>query len=195
MYSENDFIHSWVFDAVKRVALNINFITALKYVIYLLNYMHHHHHHRATCTDFLDSPSPFVCIVGRSSKLHPVSVRAVVDSFYPDVQHLFFRVKGSTGKRRLWAHPYFSSSILHVLFIWFKWFYRWEVGDRIAAVLWDEVSKKKSTSRTKLANNNTYILNTLFFFNICTFTHPPNTPTKHTHRRTHARTHIYMYTR
>ena len=50
-------------------------------------------------------------------------------------------VKESAREHCLWPCPYFSSSIPHLLFVWFEWFYRSEVGDRIAAVLWDAASR------------------------------------------------------
>ena len=48
--------------------------------------------------------------------------RAVVGKFSPDTQHLLIHVKGSTEKRQLWVQPYFSTSVLHVLFVWLEWF-------------------------------------------------------------------------
>ena len=44
--------------------------------------------------------------------------RAVVDRFYRVSQLLIVRVKGFTGVHRLWVPPYFSKSLLHVLFIY-----------------------------------------------------------------------------
>ena len=71
--------------------------------------------------------------------------RAVVDRFKSDIQLLLNRVKEFTGERRLWVRPYFSSSVLHVLFVWLEWFERWEVGNVIAAVLWNVASRICST--------------------------------------------------
>ena len=48
--------------------------------------------------------------------------RADVEKFKPGTQHLVVRVKETTRERRLRAHPYFSSCILHVLFVRFEWF-------------------------------------------------------------------------
>ena len=67
--------------------------------------------------------------------------RAVVERFLTDAQNMLVRMKESTGGRRLWARSYFSCSILHVLFVWFEWFLRWEVGDHITSVLWDVASR------------------------------------------------------
>ena len=62
--------------------------------------------------------------------------RAVVDKFLLVVQYSHIRVKRSIGERRLWVRRYYSSSVLHVLFILFGWFQRWEVGGCTATVLW-----------------------------------------------------------
>ena len=67
--------------------------------------------------------------------------RSVADKFQLVVQHLHVRVKGSIGERYIWVRPYFSTGVLHVLFVLFEWFYRWEVSVRIAAVLWDVASR------------------------------------------------------
>ena len=47
--------------------------------------------------------------------------RAIIDRLQPDVQHLYVHVKESTEERRLLARPYFSSSVLHVSFVWVEW--------------------------------------------------------------------------
>ena len=67
--------------------------------------------------------------------------RAVVNRFSLVNHHLLVRVKGSTKERRLWVCPYSSYSVLHILFVWFGWFQRWEVGGLTAAVLWDIASR------------------------------------------------------
>ena len=46
----------------------------------------------------------------------------VVDKFFLVVQHLPVRGKGSIGERRLWARPYFSTSVPHVWHVWFALF-------------------------------------------------------------------------
>ena len=66
--------------------------------------------------------------------------QAVVDKFLLVSQHLHIHVKGSIGERCLWVCPYFSDSVLHVLFVLFGWFLRWEVSICTTAVLWDVTS-------------------------------------------------------
>ena len=57
----------------------------------------------------LQPPKSVINIKKRKEK------RAVVDKFQLVSQHLLVLVKGSIGECRLWARPYFSSSVLHVL--------------------------------------------------------------------------------
>ena len=52
------------------------------------------------------------------------SYRAVVDKFLLVSQHLHVSVKGSIRECCLWVYPYFSNSVLYVLFVLFGWFYR-----------------------------------------------------------------------
>ena len=73
--------------------------------------------HHAICTDIPDHLSPPLPTVdcfwqGYILYWH----RAVVCSFELVVLLLLVHVKGSTGVHHLWAHPYFSSSVLHVWF-------------------------------------------------------------------------------
>ena len=78
-------------------------------------------------------PSLLVSLLGYILCLH----RAAVDKFQVVVHHLRVRVKGSIGSHRLWVRPYFTSSVLNVLFIRLGWFYRWEAGGRTVAASWD----------------------------------------------------------
>ena len=64
--------------------------------------------------DFPDFLSPFISIVYHF-QLCPY--KAVLDKFKLVVQHFLFHVKESMGEHYLWVHPYFSSSVLHVLFV------------------------------------------------------------------------------
>ena len=50
--------------------------------------------------------------------------RAATDKFLVDVQHQLIHVKESLKEHRLWARLFSSSSVLHVLFVWFEWFLR-----------------------------------------------------------------------
>ena len=54
--------------------------------------------------------------------------RVVGDKVLLVDQHLHVHMKGSIGEHHLWDRPYFSRSILYVLFFLFGWFKRWEVG-------------------------------------------------------------------
>ena len=109
--------------------------------IYIYIYMHHHHD-EPQARIFLAyslslsrslSLSSFVPIINRNI-LCPYW--ADVDKFLLVSQHLKVCVKRSLGESLLWVCPYFSSSVLHVLFVLFGWFWRWEVDGCITAVLW-----------------------------------------------------------
>ena len=54
--------------------------------------------------------------------------RAVVSKFWLVIQHWHIHVKGFIGESYLWVHPFFSSSVLHMLFVLFGWFL--DIGDR-----------------------------------------------------------------
>ena len=66
----------------------------------------------------------------------PYPHRAAVCRFELVALLLVGHVKGSIGVHHLWARPYFSSSVLHVWFIWLGYFSWWVVGGRTAAALW-----------------------------------------------------------
>ena len=77
----------------------------------------HHHHVALSAWIFLTLsryPSLSSIAFSRSSWPHPVSA---VCMFELDVLPLLVPVKGSTGVYHLRARPYFSSSVLRVLFV------------------------------------------------------------------------------
>ena len=85
--------------------------------------------------DLTDPLSPPISIVHRSQEVFQATSRAIVYRFLLVFLPLLIHVKGSTGVYRLWAWPYFSSSVQHVWFVSLGYFSWWVVGSRIAAVL------------------------------------------------------------
>ena len=85
-------------------------------VLYLYIYISPSCH--AARKDFTDSLSPPVSIVHRSRQVFQATSCIGTELWYIRfllvVQPLLVHVKGSTGLRRLWVCPYFSSSVLHV---------------------------------------------------------------------------------
>ena len=83
----------------------------------------------AASTDFPDSLSlslsPFISIIPRF-RMAFLTTSCVHTKLV--IQNLNIHVKGSIGEHHLWVHPYFSSSVPHILSILFGWFYWWEVG-------------------------------------------------------------------
>ena len=55
---------------------------------------------------------------GRSSGLHPVSSQSCCMYVWAVVLLLLGHMWGSIGVNHLWARPCFSSSVLHVWFVW-----------------------------------------------------------------------------
>ena len=55
---------------------------------------------------------------------------SVVDNFLLAVQHSHVRVMGSIGVSCFCDLPYFSRSVVHVLSVLFRWFWRWEESGR-----------------------------------------------------------------
>ena len=66
--------------------------------------------------------------------------RADVCQFLLVGQHWPVYTKEFTWERRWLIRFYFSKSTQHVLFVLLWWFWRWEVSDRTAAVLWSTAS-------------------------------------------------------
>ena len=100
----------------------------------LIEYVIIHSSSSSSCqsinTDFpdpLSSPFPFVrCYwhVIRATSL-PYRHRVAVSWFELVVLPLLSHWKGSTEVYHLWARPYFSSSVLHVWFVYFDCFRDW----------------------------------------------------------------------
>ena len=101
---------------------------------------HHHHHHvmpqaRISLALSRYFSQSFIAS-GKSPELHPVSSHSCCMHVRAGRPAFARPYVGSIGVHHLWARPCFSSSILHVWFVWLGWFSWREAGDRIVGAMW-----------------------------------------------------------
>ena len=92
----------------------------------MLNPVYIFHHHQVTQLAWISLTfschlSLSLITLSRSSRLHPVSVQSCCKLLLVG-QNYHINMKGSIGECHLWVHPYFSSSVSHVIFILFGWY-------------------------------------------------------------------------
>ena len=107
---------------------------------YIYIYIYHHHHVGPLARIYLTLSRHFSPNVHRLRQVFRTTSRILTKLLYVCMFELVFlfllgHMWGSIGVHHLWARPCFSSSVLHVWFIYFGQFSWWEAGGRIVGAL------------------------------------------------------------
>ena len=104
--------------ALSMGQIELNYVLMLNWIVW----NHHHHHHvvppaRISLTLSLHFSLSFIAS-GRSSGLHPISSHSCCMYVQAGRPAFAWPYAGSIGVHHWWVRPCFSSSVLHVWFVW-----------------------------------------------------------------------------